>query len=845
MSTPEPVADPRPHRLPNHGWNRGWNRGTGPLRSLPVSLCLLAAYLAAVMAGRRGQMHGVHGASGVELLRAYLPAGTHVLPLLAGAIVLGAAAAWSERRLGSRRCAVAVLGTQLAALAAALGFVAWIRPGAPDAGHLTAGGSGAMVSVVACGVTAAATAGLRVMWRRRFRTGLVAVVVVGALYAGTLADVLRLAAVVTGLLLGTLLQGRRPSPSLRRGTAHERRVLVAVVLVAAALGPVVAALAPGAVGPLAVLRYLGTDWAPADPASLAEICSTPARITECAAAQLQHRAGLGALFTAILPSILLAVLADGLRRGLRMAWWGAVIAQGALAALTLVYLAGIVVPAHVPRATLMQGLGTYDFTVYAQAKALVLPLLVPVAVFAVLLAHRRLFTLRTVGGTGRRLLRRVVVLGAGLSALYLAVGWWWREGFTPVPSLGDLVENLPERFLPLVYALHLGPEFVPVDVGPTLLFEGMGIVFWSALAWWLLGAFLAHGAGESPADRERARELLRSGTGGTLGWMATWSGHSYYFAPDGRSFIAYRVIAGVALSTSNPVAAAADLEAVVAGFVRHCAEHEWLPCFYAVTADVMKVLPPGSFSQLRIATETVLPLGSIEFRGKHFQDVRTALNRAEREGIRAVWSSYAELSLARREQLLAISEDWVADQGLPELGFTLGGMAELDDPDVRLLLAVDGEGLVHAVTSWLPVHDDGRITGWTLDFMRRRQEGFRPAMEFLIGTAALTLQAQGYAFLSLSGAPLASAGPSAGDAGAGAQQRFLGWLAATLEPVYGFQSLLGFKKKFHPRLVPWFMVYPDASSLPAISAAITTAYLGDVGWGTGWAMARTLLARRN
>lgn len=812
---------------------------TRQLRRVPSTVVLVAVYLGAAITAHPSRQPGTAWASAVH---AYLPSGVHLPSLLLGAVALAVAAGWAERRLGSARFAVALVATQLVALGTGTGFVAWIRPGAPYAEHLVVGGHGAVVSVVACGTAAAATAGLRVMWRRRLRTALVAVVVVGALYAGTLSDVLRVAAVLAGLIAGPLLQGRRQVRRVGPATVHERRVLVAVVLLAAALGPVVAALAPGAVGPLAVLRYLGTDWGPADPAFLAAMCSEPARITQCAAAQLQHRAGLGALFTAILPSLLLAVLAHGLRRGLRMAWWGAVVAQGALAALTVVYLLGIVLPSRVPRSDLLRGLGTYDFTDYAQAKALVLPLLVPLAVFAVLVGHRHLFRLRTVPGTGRKLLRRVLVLGAALSGIYLVLGWWWRAGFEPTPGWGDLAENLPERFMPLVYALHLGPEFVPVDVGTTLLFEGLGIVFWSATAMWLLGAFLGHGSGESAADRVRARELLRRGSGGTLSWMGTWAGNSYWFAPDGRSFVAYRVIAGVALTTSNPVAADRDLEVVVAGFVRHCAEHEWMPCFYSVTEDVAAVLPTGSWSRLRIATETVLELGQLEFRGKRFQDVRTALNRAEREGVRAVWTSYDQLSLGRREQLLEISEEWVAEQGLPELGFTLGGIAELDDPDVRILLAVDEAGLVHAVTSWLPVYDDGKVTGWTLDFMRRRGDGLRSSMEFLIGTAALTLQAQGYSFLSLSGAPLASAG--VGGAGPETQQRFLGWLAATLEPVYGFQSLLGFKKKFAPRFVPWFMVYPDASALPAITAAITVAYAGEVGWGTGWTVARTLLARR-
>ena len=41
-----------------------------------------------------------------------------------------------------------------------------------------------------------------------------------------------------------------------------------------------------------------------------------------------------------------------------------------------------------------------------------------------------------------------------------------------------------------------------------------------------------------------------------------------------------------------------------------------------------------------------------------------------------------------QQQLRAISEMWVGDKGLPEMGFTLGTLDEAEDPEVRLALAV-------------------------------------------------------------------------------------------------------------------------------------------------------------
>ena len=142
----------------------------------------------------------------------------------------------------------------------------------------------------------------------------------------------------------------------------------------------------------------------------------------------------------------------------------------------------------------------------------------------------------------------------------------------------------------------------------------------------------------------------------------------------------------------------------------------------------------------------------------------------------------------------------------------------------RLLLAVDADGTVQGVTSWLPVYRDGRVIGLTLDFMRRREGGFRPVMEYLIGRAAQDAQAEGLEILSLSGAPLSRSAPADG----GSSSRFdplLNLLASVLEPAYGFSSLHAYKRKFKPRSVPMYLAVPDLVDLPTVGIAIARAYL--------------------
>ncbi len=159
------------------------------------------------------------------------------------------------------------------------------------------------------------------------------------------------------------------------------------------------------------------------------------------------------------------------------------------------------------------------------------------------------------------------------------------------------------------------------------------------------------------------------------------------------------------------------------------------------------------------------------------------------------------------------------------MGFTLGGVDEALDPAVRVGLAEDADGHLHGVTSWLPIYaGDGRVRGWTLDLMRRRDGGFRGVVEYLIASSCMAFRSEGAEVVSLSGAPLArgdDADPTGG------LERVLDTLGAVMEPLYGFRSLHAFKTKFQPRYEAMHLVYRDEADLPRIGVALTRAYLPD------------------
>ncbi|WP_222594048.1 bifunctional lysylphosphatidylglycerol flippase/synthetase MprF [Terrabacter aerolatus] len=338
-------------------------------------------------------------------------------------------------------------------------------------------------------------------------------------------------------------------------------------------------------------------------------------------------------------------------------------------------------------------------------------------------------------------------------------------------------------------------------------------------------ADLAAGA----SDRDTAVALLKTHGGTTMSWMGTWPDNHWFIHrdPDGSplGYVAFQVHRGTAIALGDPVAAdAASRAAVLQAFVDEEETHGLKVCFFSVTPEVVGWGRRHGRRDVLVAEEAIIDLPDLEFKGRSWQSVRTALNRATKDGITYREGHLAEMPRGLLSQVRAISELWVSDKGLPEMGFTLGGVDEALDPDTVVGLAVDEDMTVHGVTSWLPVHSPGgEVRGWTLDVMRRLPDGFRPVTEFLIASACLSFRDEGAQLVSLSGAPLAHSGD--GSAERAALERLLDQLGEAMEPLYGFRSLDSFKQKFRPRHEPVSLVFSDEAALPRIGLALTSAYL--------------------
>ncbi|MFC6014222.1 bifunctional lysylphosphatidylglycerol flippase/synthetase MprF [Nocardia lasii] len=597
------------------------------------------------------------------------------------AILFGASVAWAEWRLGTARTVLVCASGQLAGI-----LVASVTVGLLAHTHLAWADRLAEVrdvgfTTAAISALAAVSATLRSPWRLRVRAALMAYVAITFLFESTFADLMHLIALAVWLPLGEKLFSRTEHGFWPR-TRREVRMLAFTGLLVIAAASVAVYFFPGN----SLLGPTGDER--------------------------------GSFWSTLLTVLVIAVVADQLRKGKRWAWW-ATIAYGVLHVTLTLILLGVAIG-----------------TDYATTGAVTV-------------------------GTG--------LLWAGEVALL-----YGGRGAFRVPLRRKITEG----------ALT-GTE------------PGVAV-----------------------------RELLARYGGSTMSWMTTWPENKYWFPADGERYVAYQRHAGTVIALTDPVGPPDLLPDTIAAFTDRCEADGLVPCLFSTTAAVADIAGELGWRSAQIAEDTIVDLPALEFKGKAWQDIRSAINKATKEGIEFRLVELADEPFAVIAQVRAISEEWVGEKGLPEMGFTLGGVEEALDPAVRVGLAIDTKGIVHGVTSWLPVYGPGdEIRGWTLDVMRRRPDGFRPVIEFLIASSCQAFKEEGAEIVSLSGAPLAR---STDTADTEPIDRLLEGLGAAMEPYYGFRSLHAFKAKFQPRHEPVFLCYRDEADLPRIGIALTKAYLPEV-----------------
>lgn len=325
----------------------------------------------------------------------------------------------------------------------------------------------------------------------------------------------------------------------------------------------------------------------------------------------------------------------------------------------------------------------------------------------------------------------------------------------------------------------------------------------------------------SGADIARARAVLAAaGDAAPDAQLALLGDKDLFFSPSGASFIPFRVRAQRWIAMGEPAGDPAEFQDLMWAYVETADRWGARAVFYGVSPALLPHLATMGMNLRKVGEAAIIDLERFSLEGRAKQDLRTARNRARREGVTAEVLGPGEVRAAAAE-LKAVSDAWLARSGGPEKGFSLGRF-DLDYLDRGEVVCVRRDGGLLAFASLMESTPRGEAA---VDLMRHMPDAPPGLMDFLFVSAIEHVKAKGLRRLSLGMTPLA-----------GLDERRLAPTFARIGAfvfdegggLYGFRGLRAYKAKFGPRWEPVFMA--AAPGVPLTFALLDVALLTSGGW---------------
>ncbi len=402
---------------------------------------------------------------------------------------------------------------------------------------------------------------------------------------------------------------------------------------------------------------------------------------------------------------------------------------------------------------------------------------------------------------------------AAISLVLLVALVRWRRRFE-VPGDPASVRPLLRLGVALagVAAIAGGAEVRGVELSPRIgdALLGLGIAFgFFSLYFWLRP--FGHAVVQTVGERRMARSLVDAYGSDSLAFFALRRDKSYLFSPSRRAFLAYRVVAGTALVSGDPVGDDAEIDELLEELRSLARTQGWRIAVVGVSDEQLDRYRALGLKPVPIGDEAVLRPQEFSLEGRAIRKVRQSVSRLRKAGyvFRIVPADKVEPAL--EAELEGVSSAW--RRGERERGFSMA-IDDLHVPGTMLALAEDSTGRVGGFLHLAPTPAGG---GWSLSAMRRRPDAPNGLTEFLVVETLSWARDMGASELSLNFCALTDF--LAPERVTTAVRRLVRRGLLLADNVFQLERLYSFNRKFFPEWRRRYICVERLTDLPAVGLA--------------------------
>ncbi|MES2735229.1 MAG: phosphatidylglycerol lysyltransferase domain-containing protein [Verrucomicrobiota bacterium] len=326
----------------------------------------------------------------------------------------------------------------------------------------------------------------------------------------------------------------------------------------------------------------------------------------------------------------------------------------------------------------------------------------------------------------------------------------------------------------------------------------------------------------SQEERDQVGRLITQHGRDPMDSFALLEDKRFFFHEDSSGCIAYALWRKYAVALADPVCPDEARPAMISAFAHFCASQDWEPVFYCAHVGNRQLYEEAGFVTVKVGEDARLDTADFKLEGGKFQNLRTARNKARKNGLTHQWYDATPAPDHGLEaQLQLLSQHWLENKHGGEMTFDLGGFDLQTIRRQGASIVRNPEGRIEAFATWWP-YAQGK--GRCLDLMRGRDDA-RDVMDFLIVEAIDHFKTLGVEQISLGNAPLANVAAGEENAVLSREDRAVKFLFDNFDRFYGYKSLFNFKKKYQPEWQGRYLAYRPRTPLTMVALAVAGVHL--------------------
>ncbi len=478
--------------------------------------------------------------------------------------------------------------------------------------------------------------------------------------------------------------------------------------------------------------------------------------------------------------ITLIITAAYMVRGLRNAWWIAVVC-------TLLSLAG-----HI-----FKGLDWEEA-------------LLAFAVLLSLFFTRKQYNART----DPRLINRATITGLIIFfalLVYGFVGFYFLQkrhfniDFNRYQSLKDTMLIFLLQKTNLQPVTRYGSDFL------------ISMYVFATAAWvFLLYAFVKPYVSISQLHKEKAKamQLVEKYGNSAIDFFKVSDDKLFCFSKHYDGFVAYRIERGYAIVLELPVCAEENKMLILNEFAEYCKKKGLKTAYYRVDESMLSKFISLNKKYLLIGQEAITNVSGFDLAGRDKKSLRNGLNSLQKKGF--ITSVYkAPQSQEFIQSLKAISDEWLITYNREEMIFSQGKWDEKQLQQQDVIATVNNENKPVAFLNIIPDYAPGECT---YDLIRKTADAPGGCMDALIIELINYAKELGKTYLNLGLAPMS--GLEEADT---TIEKVMKYAYKKIKRFRHYHGLRSFKEKYASEWVNKYLVYDNDFDLIQLPAALNKA----------------------